>query len=227
MSEKKGNLLYKINKLTRGNLEELLVVYGICPLCAENENVSFLTRRRNETVCTQCGYVPEQYSHDHKVPFGFSGSPTNLLSFGKGLGGTLQEKGTFCVLAHSDAYKDNAQHLPMSAKFIKILTSKLENPKIQSLIKNGRKLCDDWGFHEHDARHVVFRNFYALMLRKIGAYLLVCNARSGFKEIAEACFCLALAQCGNTNLFVEAVRKLDVKESTLNDVTCILELQAK
>jgi hypothetical protein len=223
MSEKKGNLLYKINKLTRGNLEELLVTHGICPLCAENGNLSFLTTRQNETVCTLCGYVPPQYNHVCEVPFGFAGSPMNLLSPGKGLGGTLQEKGTFCVLAHSDAYRDNAEHLPMSAKFIRILTSKLEHPKIMTLMKLGRQRCAEMGFSEHDKRFIGFRNQYGAIVRKVGKSLVIANVRVNMRKVADACLALSFKKSQGETAYIDACARLNVDANVLKDVIKIVE----
>jgi hypothetical protein len=234
LPEKRGELLYKINTHTNGQFEELLGSFGICPLCAmETGQLSILQKRKGEKICVKCGYVGNEFTRLEIVPFGFAGAPGSLLSDGKGLGGTLQDKGTFCVLARSDLYRHSArdkdhgsmEHAPMSAKFIRIMESKREAPKIRTLLRYGRKRCVEWGFYEHDRKFVAFRNFYGKLLRTIGAWLYLVNMRTNLSKIANGCFVLAVKQLKGEEQAFKVLQELKVNPEIVNDLACIFEVQ--
>ena len=226
IAEKKGNLLQKINTLTRGEYsvlkeeeEKLLLSYHICPCCLEENQISFLDRRNGETVCVECGYVPPEHLYSSNLPFGYAGSPVNSLAYGNGLGDTLGDKGTFCVLAHSSAYDADKKNLPMSARFIKIMTSKKEHPKILSLLKMGRNNIVQWGFTNHKATdQVLFSNYLGNMLRSVGSYIILKNLRCNLKRIADACFALTLKDLKGSEMYQVALMKMNVDEKVVADI---------
>lgn len=245
MVEKKGKLLQKINTLSHGQLEELLISYRFCPLCFEDDVESILQKRADanglaELVCVNCGYVPNQQFFGVKIPFGYAGKPGNGLDLDNGMGNTLGEKGTFCVLAHSPAFADDKTHMPLSATFIRIITHKHEHPKIATLKTYCRQLCHEYGFDalrhewaysgldEHGrAQSLVFSNYLARIVKRVGRDLANINERANLRKIADACFAYAVKKLKGENEFVKVAEKLNVNLELLGEIKYVCEIQKK
>jgi hypothetical protein len=235
MSEKKGSLTQKINMHTRGQLDELLLSWGVCSCCAAENVFTLLDRKVMGAVCTRCGFEPVRYLYSNHLPFDYAGKPVNKLDMGKGLGGSLSEKDMWCVLAHSSAFEHDKRNLPMSAKFMKIMVHKYEHPRIASLLKYGRQLCHDYGYDPH--RHefastgldehkrdvaIMFSNYFGGLVRDVGAYYVVRNERFNARKVADSCFIFALMKLRSIEEAVKASEKLQVANEYLDKVKQVI-----
>lgn len=245
--EKKGKLLQKINTLSRGQFlqlteerEQLLLTYRFCPLCFENNVESVLERRNGEVVCVQCGFVPDQRFFGVRLPFNYAGSPGNGLDYEDGMGNTLGDKGTFCLLAHSHAYTLDKRNMPMSASWLRIMMHRNEHPKIAMLKKYGRQLCHEHGFDmlrhewrgssldEHQRQlSLVFSNYLGNLLKKVGKDLANINERINLHKVAKACFAYAVRKLKGENEFLKVVEKLGVDLEVLGQVKYICEIRRR
>lgn len=223
-----GSLLQQINTLTQGEFESFLLDHNICPLCLEEEHIEMLKKRHTPEsgpmmVCVKCGFVPDQKHYTRGVPFGFSGAPGNALSFGNGMGGTLQDPGLFCVIAHSQPYDNDKQHLPVSTIPLKILLSKMEHPKIQTLLKHGRARCHECGFDMHnEPRAIMFSDTYARLLRKMGKTIIISKAHVNLRKIADACLALTFRQLNGEKEYAETCIRYKVDMKVLKNVLKLL-----
>jgi len=222
MQKKEEGVLQQINKLTRGDLDDFLSAHNICSMClVEKGIVSFLQNRNGEQVCPQCGYVPDTVDFDERIPVGTVMNPENQMSFGRELGGTLGRKGLFCVLAKGAGVQD----LPIRSRHITVMTTKLEHPKIMTMLRLGRQLCHDWGFDNHkEKQSIIFSNHFGNMLRTVGTWLIHRGTRCNTKKIVNACFALSLLQIKGELSYRHAVDKFKIEAKMLEDITNILAL---
>lgn len=224
MIEKKGNLLQKINSLSHSEFERLCLADNICPECAEDDRLCELKRKDGETVCPICGVVWKNEQFSNIIPFGDATKPVNLLAEGKGLGGTLQERGLFCLLAKQSA--TGIQDLPIRARHTMIITSKHEHPRLASLLKFGNRRCKEYGLADHATKPKDFliKNMYGEMLRTIGSYYVVRGLRFDTQMIADGCFALTVKAILGQSDFEETKQHLHLQEAVINQIQLLYEV---
>jgi hypothetical protein len=203
-------LLQKINIKTNGRFIDFCTENFLCPEC-----FSDLQERDEELVCTTCGFVVNSLNPEASIPFDEPKTPVNALAFGHGEGGTLGMRGTFCVLARANGVVD----LPIRARHISIITLKVDNPKIMSMLRHGRVLAHEWGFDEHGKlKSIIFSNSMGRLIRKVGAYIVLSEWHIPLKQVVNACFALCLKRLLGEKTFQEAVQKLKVDQNMLVSV---------
>ena len=66
--------------------EHFLIEHNLCPEC-----LSELTVKDGEKVCKKCGLVCDYVPNlEDRIPYNQTRTPTNLLAYGKNLGGTMR-----------------------------------------------------------------------------------------------------------------------------------------
>lgn len=226
MAEKVGEVLQKINNLTDGDFTHFLLKHNICPEC-----LGFIVESDSESVCSSCGRVVETASFSRVIPFGQERTTENNLAFGNGRGGSIQEKGLFCLLAKAskNVFKCpkcgvEINDLPLRAQQIKILAQRFEHPKILSLLKFGRILTLNWFGTKKSPKSILFSNFYGRVLRKVGAYYIIANVKTSLKMLATACFVLCLRDVVGESAYELAKEKFGVDESMLKEASVLYEV---
>lgn len=208
--------------------EEFLVEYDICPECLGD-----LIVRDGEKVCRKCGLAYTCVNVENRIPFTETRTPTNLLAYGKNLGGTIRLKGIWCLLADQH---DN-RHLPLRAKFVNIMAQTVDHPKIAKMLEIGSRLCEQvwtiptgtgypavvfFGNHR-DPEAVKFSNLLGRIIRLVGAYVVLANTKFSTQKITKACFVLALQLTRNPYTFM-IMKQLGIEETTLRAVARIYGL---
>jgi hypothetical protein len=214
-------LLQKINSKTRGGFEAVLIENNVCPLCFVYKNlVSDLVIRDGEKVCLNCGFASDIISFSqHDGPrISMQSKRVNELAFNKGLGGTLGEKGRFCVLAKTVGLQD----LPIRSRQIKIITEMFDAPKIRTMLRLGMTRCREWGLADDVKRasNVIFSNYFGHVLRRIGAYMTLTN-ESISQHLVDACFAFSLKVVKGEEAYNDAVERLNVDLALVDAVAWI------
>ncbi len=220
MIEKRGELLQKINKLTHGAYTEFMIEQGTCPDCLEP-----FTRKGTELVCPQCGLVGERVDYSSVIPFGPDQSmPLNMLEHGKGLGGTLQEKGVWCVLAHGP---NGIKDMPIRARQTIILTTKFDHPRISSLLHAAQNRVRQLGLGQDvkSMKVIYFRNYLGQMIRGVGSFLVVQNWRASNRKMADACIALCIQKLFGEQKYQEVMKRLDVDEAFVEKVAILEKMR--
>lgn len=220
MIEKRGELLQKINNLTHGSYTKFMIEQGICPDCVEP-----FTREGLELVCLKCGLVGERVDYSSVIPFGsFQSMPLNALEYGKGLGGTLQEKGVWCVLAHGP---NGIKDLPIRARQTIILTTKFDHPRISSLLHAAQNRLRQLGLGQDvkSLKVINFRNYLGQMIRGVGSFLVVQNWRASNRKIADACIVLSVGKLFGEQKYQEVMRKLELDEGFVEKVSILEKMR--
>lgn len=220
-----GSFFAKLNRCTDGELENVLLSFSICPVCVEKSRVSKLHSKIGEQVCLECGFAAPRMSFSQHIPFNETMSPESLITSGRGLGETLGDKGAFCVLAHTAAFDDNKQHLPMHAQYVKIMTHTIEPPRMQTLLKLGRARMAELGVDSNSPKGVMLRTHYANLLRVVGRHVVLLHVRVNLRKMADACLALSYKQLEGENKFLEICCRFDIKLDPLKDVMTICEAQ--
>ena len=204
--------------------ERFLIEHNLCPECL-NE----LTIKDGEKVCRQCGLVCDYVPNlEERIPYNQTRTPTNLLAYGKNLGGTIQTKGIWRLLADN---KDN-RHLPIRARMLSSLANQTEHPKITKMLRIGSQLCDTafkignvtvYFGKRNDPKCVKFSNLLGRIIRIVGAYVILANTKLSIEKITKACYILALHMTRNP--YTDLIRvHLGVDEQTQRAVTRIYML---
>jgi len=195
---------------TRGEFEQLCVKWRMCPAC-----LSRLVNKDVDLVCSGCGVVVnrEPVLFTEKNLFADDHAPVNDMCIGKNLGGSLQTKGQFYVLAHGS----NSLHdLPIRARQIRIISETVDHPKIMALLRYGRLLCHQWGFDDHKrTSSIIFSNYLARLLRRIGAYIALTGLRMPLSGVADVCLLLTLKKLVPEK-YPDALEKLNIGEDVSN-----------
>jgi len=212
--ESVSSLIEFLNKKTEGDFQRFLIEKSICPECFSD----LIKSSDLETVCSHCGItVPSFNFHqkDERVWIGRRSKPVNQLAYGKDLGGTLQLKGMWCVIAKANGNLD----LPLRARQVSLIIEKCDHPKIMSLLRLGRGRAHEWGYNDHKKRaNILFSNYLGEILRKVGAFLIVQNLRFHLGAVVDACFALALKRLKGEEEFKRAVTTLEIEEDLLRQV---------
>jgi len=201
-----NSFIAKIDRKTKGELSNLLVEHDVCPICVEKGETRSLTARLGGKVCLECGFFshvldfrPPQNDGQH--------SPPNALSWGNDLGGTLQEKGMFCVLAHTVG----TENLPIAMTHLRTIVGTNEHPKIKRMLALGRDIANDCGFSDHSSKEsLIVSNYFGKMLRKVGTYFVISNLRISLKSVVHSCFALAMLHLKSVKAQTEIMNKYDV-----------------
>jgi hypothetical protein len=213
-------LLQKINIKTRGSFEAVLIENNICPLCIYKNQVSDLVIRNGEKICLNCGFASDIISFSqHDGPrISMQSKRVNELAFNKGLGGTLGEKGRFCVLAKTVGLQD----LPIRSRQIKIITEMFDAPKIRTMLRLGMTRCREWGLADDVKRasNVIFSNYFGHVLRRIGAYMTLLNENIS-RQLVDACFAFSLKAVKGEKAYNDAVERLNVDLALVDAVAWI------
>ena len=133
-----------------------------------------------ELACRKCGLVRESFSMVHRLPFDQTYQPTNMLTFGKSLGNTLDRWGLLRVLAKG---RNGAADLGIRARQIMVLTSTVEPQSLKNALQHASKTLTALGFGENH----VFSNEIGSVLRKSAVWLLLAKCKFHSKELADAC----------------------------------------
>jgi len=133
-----------------------------------------------ELACRKCGLVQESFSMVHRLPFDQTYQPTNMLTFGKSLGNTLDRWGLLRVLAKG---RNGAADLGIRARQIMVLTSTVEPQSLKNALQHASKTLTALGFGENH----VFSNEIGSVLRKSAVWLLLAKCKFHSKELADAC----------------------------------------
>ena len=183
MTSHPKELLSSLKERTNGSLEVFLLDHHICSECAGD-----LAQVDGKFVCQICGMV-SQRELDSSNPFSdHHCSPVNELAFNRNLGGTLQTKGLWCVLAHGPQGNTD---LPIRARQISVITEVDEHPKVRSMLRLASGLSNKYGFSNHDDRKCIyFSNMLGGIIRTVGAYV-ACHGDLWSGKIVRACFLLA------------------------------------
>ena len=208
------------------NFTSFLIENDICPECLGN-----LTVKDSEKVCVKCGLVCGRV-FQARIPFNETRTPTNLLAFGKNLGGTIQTKGIWALLAN----EKNNKHLPLRARFLSIMAHTTDHPKIARMLQVGSELCEtrfnfnlgdytvEIYFGDHtNPENIKFTNLPGKIIRRVGAYVVLANTRFGLRKIAKACFILALHQIRHPYTFF-IQKKLEIPEHVVQAVSKIYSI---
>jgi len=146
-----------------------------------------------EVICINCGLVL-----DEEVVFGEvfgrfeqqgGPAPVTRIAPGKGLGGTLRDRGLYVVIGKANGYKD----LPIRATQIRNITKFKDPPTLQHLLEKGIALLTEYGYRteaggETKPEHI-FADTYGVMLRMVGGKIAYGNLRiRNYKRVAEAVF---------------------------------------
>jgi len=207
-----GELVQKINIETHGKLAEFLLHYNLCPDCG----IGKLERHDPDIVCVNCGFVVENENYSTQIPFGTENSPGNPLHEGKGLGGTLQERGTWCLLAKQQGIED----LPIRARHTTIMMSRNEHPRLASLLKFGAKRTREFGIPPTPAKpkDIMINHIYGDMLRSIGALYVVKGWKFHNEVIADPCFALTVKIVLGDTAFEKVKADLHIEDSRLGQI---------
>ena len=142
-----------------------------------------VVNHNGERVCSGCGLVLTR-SVVRMQWIGDSHKPVNNLAFGRGLGGTLQIKGLYYVLAKGSGNKD----LPMRARQISILTEKHEHPKIRTMLNQGHEMLEQLGFGDRkNPVNIQLSNMLGSIIRVVGAYMVLHGDRTPVRSVVKAC----------------------------------------
>lgn len=154
----------------------------------------------------ECGFFSQ--TMDFRPPQNdMQHSPTNALSWGNDLGGTLQEKGVFCVLAHTVG----TENLPIVMRHLRTIIATNEHPKIKRMLSLGRDVANDCGFSDHSSKQsLIVSNYFGKMLRKVGTYFVISNLRVSLKVIVHSCFALSMLHLKGVKTQTEIMTKYDV-----------------
>lgn len=210
--------------MTQHSFETFCLEDNICPECAEKGELNELTRKDGETVCTVCGVVWKNEQFSSRIPFGFSNKPVNLLAEGKGLGGTLQERGMFCVLATQSP--TGIQDLPIRAMHTRTITSKHEHPRLATLLKFGNRRCKEFGIPDYATKpkDILIKNVFGEMLRTVGGYYVVKGLRVNTRMIGDGCFALAIKTVLGESEFEKAKRDLCLEDIVIKQIQLLYEV---
>lgn len=219
------SLFHNLNKRTKGALDTVLIENNICPLCILQNTISELVIRNGERLCTNCGFVADAFPVSFTLHDGprisLRGKRVNELAYNRGLGGTLQEKGQFCVLARSIGVQD----LPIRSRQITTIIERFENPKIRNMLRLGAKRCKEWGIADNQKsnQNIIFSNYLGKVLRRIGAYMILTNDHVS-QKLVDACFLLTLKVIKGEKAFDEALEKLDVEPALVQAIRWIYQI---
>ena len=150
------------------------------PLQQKCDHVFVKAPNNGELACRKCGLVQESFSLVHRIPFGQTYQPTNMLTFGKSLGNTLDRFGLLRVLAKG---RNGAADLGIRARQIMVLTSTVEPQSLKNALQHASKTLIALGFGENH----VFSNEVGSVLRKSAVWLLLAKCKFHSKELADAC----------------------------------------
>jgi hypothetical protein len=216
--EQQQTLLQKINAKTNRKFEEFCIDNLLCPEC-----LSDLEQRDEDLVCTTCGFLaPDILNPELSIPFEEPKTPGSELSTGHGMGGTLGRTGMFYVIGHGPNGFTDA---PIRAKHIGTIINTVEHPKIMTMIRHGKLLCQNWELDEHyNLNHVIIRNSLGRMIHKVGAYIILSQWHISLKKIVDACFALTLKKMLGEKAFVDVVQKLKVDQDLLVTIDIISTL---
>jgi hypothetical protein len=134
-----------------------------------------------ETVCRLCGEVQESFSLVHRIPFGQTYQPTNMLTFGKSLGNTLDNR--FALMRVLAKSPNGKKDIGLRAREIRILTLAVEPTPLKNALQNASKALIALGFGENH----LFSNEVGSVLRKSAVWLLLAKCKFKSKELADAC----------------------------------------
>jgi hypothetical protein len=175
----------------------LVTESGFCLNCG-----GVVREHQGEVVCESCGQVwDENLEFEEGIPFETSSteaghseshySPSSQLAFGKAMGGVLDGKTMFRILAKAPSGNTD---LPLRACFIKILTSKTDHPVVSTLLSYGSALCYQYGFKSNNDSDQLFSNQLGRLLRKIGSYYVLRNDNQGeLRRVCDAIFYIQFA----------------------------------
>lgn len=151
-----------------------------------------------ELVCSRCGRVWSEKVdiEDEAIPFESSSTevghseshynPPSQLAFGKGMGGFIDGRQLFRIVATAPS---GNKDLPLRACQVKLLTSKLDHPTVQTILSYGSALCYQFGFKSNKDSDQVFSNQLGRLLRKVAAYYILRNNNEGeLRRVVNAVF---------------------------------------
>lgn len=177
-----------------------------------------IQRRDHELVCMECGLVQgEAVSMVHRLPMDVTYQPTNLLVFGKGLGGTLDHNSLLRVLAKSP---NGTKDLGLRARFIRILTQTVEPPPLKKALEIASKTLTRLKFNEN---HLISNDVGAL-LRKLMAFCIIAKLDITPKQAADACIYYVLRKYGYSPNPPAKIENGQVKTHLLNFPEKLLNL---
>ncbi len=204
--------------MTQHSFETFCLEDNICPECAQKGELNELTKKDGETVCPTCGVVWKNEQFSNRIPFGFSNKPVNLLAEGKGLGGTLQERGMFCVLATQSP--TGIQDLPIRAMHTRTITSKHEHPRLANLLKFGNRRCKEFGIPDYATKpkDILIKNVFGEMLRTVGGYYVARGLRINTQVIGDGCFVLTLKTVLGESDFKKAKQDLALCDTVIDQI---------
>jgi len=140
-----------------------------------------------ELACRKCGLVRESFSMIHRLPFDQTYQPTNMLTFGKSLGNTLDRWGLLKVLAKG---RNGAEDLGIRARQIMVLTSTVEPQSLKNALQHASKALTALGFSENH----LLSNDVGSVLRKSASWLLLAKRPFHAKELSYACVFYILSE---------------------------------
>ena len=184
----------------RSNMDEesqriFVLQSGLCLQCGRQGKIR---EHEEETVCEECGTVwsnmdaePEQ-----AIPFSEQSgeahsegnyNPTSELVFGHNLGcGTPSNLKLYRILAKGPSGRTD---VGLRACQVRVLTSKVDPPAIETLLAYGSKLCEAYGLHSNEDSAAVFADVLGRQLRKVGAwYVLRGQSERELRKVASAMF---------------------------------------
>ena len=179
--------------------------FDYCPECFSKSVV--LDRETGEYVCTNCGYVIEEYGSrmSKAIPFGTEEEPntfalTSHIAYGKSLGFTMPKSHLFRVVAENIKKRMNrsgnvgGDKIPIPIRQIQTITETVDPPIVKSILNYGSRLLKEFGFDgDTDSNHV-FADRYGRLLRKIGAYIMVSKANLQPYQAARAALFFLLSK---------------------------------
>jgi hypothetical protein len=155
------------------------------------------------------------------IPLGEFRSPVNSLGVGRNLGGTLGDKGMFCVLAKANGVLD----LPIRAMHIRTMVRTVEHPKIIRMLSLGQIRANEWGFDDHSKmRSILFSNYLGDSLRRVGGFIVYSGLQMQLTKVVDCVFALCMKdQCGEDQ-FALAVQELGVDQKMVDSFAALHKL---
>lgn len=192
-----------------------------CPECG-----SEVINTHNQSVCGKCGLVIHENKYTTVIPVGTVNTPPNSFSYGKGMGGTIQEKGLFALIGKDRVKpwkcpncKKEFNDMPQRAQLLKYASETNDHPRIASIIKLGKQRARQFGFGEEikSPRTVMFRQFLGDRLRDVGSLVVFRSSRLPTSDLVDVCFALALKDFYGEEKYREVESRLALNANDLED----------